>query len=269
MKKNLVLVMVFALMLGMVCMAACGDKKTEEAKVKEPKASITIAAAASLENAFTKDLIPAFEKKHPTIKVTGTYDASGKLQMQIEEGASIDIFFSAATKQMDALTGKDLIDKKSESKLLKNDVVLIKSKGGKTDKIKKYKDITKANTIAIGDPASVPAGQYAKQSFEKLGIWDALQSKKISYGTNVTEVLNWVAEGSVDVGVVYRSDAMSMPEKVEIIDVAPKDAVEPAVYPIGIVKASKNQKASKIFIDFLKSDEAGKIFEKYGFKADK
>ena len=266
MKKLLAITLIGVLAFGAsLGLTGCNDSKEKDAE-KEKQVTITVAAAASLENGFTKDLIPAFEKENPGIKVTGTYDASGKLQKQIEEGAEIDVFFSAADKQMEELIGKDMIKKDSKAPIVENEIVLIKGKDKDLPDVKKYEDIANAGVIAIGDPASVPAGQYAQESLQNLNLWDAVQAKKVSLGTNVTEVLNWVAEGSAEVGVVYRSDAMSMEGKVEVIGAAPEDSVSPAIYPVGIVSASKNQEAAQKFIDFLKTEKAQKIFEKYGFK---
>jgi molybdate transport system substrate-binding protein len=259
---------VISLFLTVTCLVislmGCGSSKT----VKEPakETTITVAAAASLKNCMDDKLIPMFQAKYPNIKVKTIYDSSGKLQTQIEEGAPADVFMSAAMKQMTALDGKNLIIKDSIVKLLENKIVLIvpakNSKG-----ISAFTDITKADKIAIGDPASVPAGQYAKEALNNLKIWDKVSSKA-SLGTNVTEVLNWVAEGSADAGVVYATDAASN-DKVKVVAEAPAGSVSKVIYPVGIVKATKNEDAAKSFVDFLKSDEAIKVFESYGFTASK
>lgn len=262
MKKILSISLIAVLALG----ASLGFAGCGEAEESKEEVTITIAAAASLENGFTEELIPAFEEENPNIKVTGTYDASGKLQKQIEEGAEIDVFFSAANKQMDELIEKDMIDEDSRTPVVENEIVLIKAKDADLPDIEKYEDVVNADIIAIGDPASVPAGQYAQESLENLKLWDGVQAKEVSLGTNVTEVLNWVAEGSADVGIVYRSDAMSMEDKVVVIAAAPADSVSPAIYPIGIVTSSEKKEAAQAFIDFLKTEKAQEIFEKYGFK---
>jgi molybdate transport system substrate-binding protein len=226
--------------------------------------TILIAAAASLEHSFTEELIPAFQKKYSHITVKGTYDSSGKLQTQIEEGLEADVFMSAAAKQMTALKDKGLIDADSIVELLENKIVLIAPADSTTD-IASFEDITKANTIALGDPESVPAGQYAKEALTNLGVYDAVVAKQPSLGTNVTEVLNWVGEGSADVGIVYATDAATT-EKVKIIAQAPQGSLKAKViYPVGIVWASKEKQAAQLFVDFLRSDEAIVIFEKYGF----
>ncbi|MEA4923221.1 MAG: molybdate ABC transporter substrate-binding protein [Eubacteriaceae bacterium] len=266
MKKRTIAVLLAAMMV-VFAFTACGSNSESSSDSGEDKTEITIAAAASLENVFKDEIIPEFEKANPDIKVTGTYDASGKLQTQIEEGASIDVFFSAATKQMDALVDKDLVDKDSVVDILENQIVLITAKDSKTD-ITKYGDIVNADKIAMGDPKSVPAGQYAKESFENLGIWDQIKAKDVSYGTNVTEVLNWVAEGSADVGVVYKSDALSMKDKVKIIDTAPADSVSKCIYPVGLVTAGKHKDEAKKLIEYMQTDDVIKVFEDYGFKSN-
>ena len=228
---------------------------------------ILIAAAASLQNAFEKGLIPEFAKTYPGIQVTGTFDSSGKLQTQIESGLEADLFFSAATTQMNNLKGKSLIDEATVVNLLENKIVLIKTKGLKTA-VTGFENITAAGLIAIGDPESVPAGQYAREVFTNLGSWDDVL-KKSSLGTNVTEVLTWIAAGSAEVGVVYATDAASN-ENVEIIAEAPAGTLKtPVLYPVGITANSPNKPQAQAFLDFLKSDTAKGIFESYGFSVVK
>ena len=137
-----------------------------------------------------------FQEKYPWITVEGTYDSSGKLQTQIEEGLEADVFMSAAKAQMENLDEEGLILSDSIVELLENEIVVITPKDSPL-KIESFEDIVKADTIALGDPASVPAGQYAKEALTNLDVWEEAESKA-SFGTNVTEVLNWVAEGSAD-----------------------------------------------------------------------
>ncbi|GAA0085870.1 molybdate ABC transporter substrate-binding protein [Clostridium sp. CTA-7] len=261
-----------SLILSMCCLVffavGCSkNKATENVKDSQTKeTTITVAAAASLKNCMEDKLIPMFKEKNPNIKVQGTYDSSGKLQSQIEEGAEIDVFMSAAMKQMNELNKKGLVDESSIVELLQNKIMLIVPKGSNKD-IKTFEDILKSEKIAIGDPESVPVGQYSKQLFENLKIWDQVSSKA-SLGTNVTEVLNWVAEASADAGVVYSTDAASN-SKVEVVTEAKEGSVSKVIYPVGIVKSTKNQESAKKFTEFLKSDEAIKVFESYGFSANK
>ncbi|HIZ60749.1 MAG TPA: molybdate ABC transporter substrate-binding protein [Candidatus Dorea faecipullorum] len=239
------------------------EADTQEESGEDEKTEILVAAAASLEYAYEDELIPMFEEQNPDITVSGTYDSSGKLQTQIEEGMEADVFMSAATKQMDALTEEGMIEEDSVTDLLENKIVLITSADSQLE-LSSFEDITKADTIAIGDPASVPVGQYSEEALTNLGLWDQVLAKA-SLGTNVTEVLNWVAEGSAQAGIVYATDAATT-DKVKVVAEAPEDSLaEPDIYPVGIVSASENKEAAEKFVEFLKSDEAIQIFEDYGF----
>lgn len=276
MKKVISLILCLCLVFslaGCSSKSSSNDTNTEQTKESTPtentkteETTILIAVAASLKNCVDKELIPMFQEKYPDIKVQATYDSSGKLQTQIEEGAEVDVFMSAAMKQMNALDEKGLIAADSIVKLLENKIVLIVPEGSDNG-ISSFEEILKADKIAVGDPASVPAGQYAKEVFESLKIWDKV-SEKASLGTKVTEVLNWVAEGSADAGVVYSTDAASN-DKVKVVTEAPEGSVSKVIYPVGIVKETKNEDAAKSFTEFLKSDEALKVFESYGFTAIK
>lgn len=246
------------------------ESETEEADAEETDGeeaepvNLLIAAAASLEYSMEDELIPMFEEQNPGITVEGTYDSSGKLQTQIEEGLDADVFFSAATKQMDALAEEGLVEESSVKDLLENKIVLIVLKGQEGN-YSKFEDIANASTVALGDPASVPAGQYAQEALGNLGLWDAV-SAKASFGTNVTEVLNWVAEGSADAGVVYATDAATKDDTVSVVAEAPADSLaEPVIYPVGLVENSTKKDAAEKFMEFLSSDDAAAVFEKYGF----
>ena len=239
------------------------DAEETDGEETEP-VNLLIAAAASLEYSMEDELIPMFEEQNPGITVEGTYDSSGKLQTQIEEGLDADVFFSAATKQMDALAEEGLVEESSVKDLLENKIVLIVLKGQEGN-YSKFEDIANASTVALGDPASVPAGQYAQEALGNLGLWDAV-SAKASFGTNVTEVLNWVAEGSADAGVVYATDAATKEDTVSVVAEAPADSLaEPVIYPVGLVENSTKKDAAEKFMEFLSSDDAAAVFEKYGF----
>lgn len=234
----------------------------EQAPAEEP-ATILVAAAASLEYSYKDKLIPMFQEKYPHITVEGTYDSSGKLQTQIEEGLAADVFMSAATKQMDALKDASLVDADSVVDLLENRIVLIAPADSDTA-IASFEAIGDAATIALGDPESVPVGQYAQEALTTLGLYDTIQPK-VSLGTNVTEVLNWVAEGSADVGIVYATDAATT-DKVKILAEAPEGSLaQKVIYPVGVVTASGQKEAAQLFVDFLQTPEALAVFEEYGF----
>jgi len=240
------------------------EPETPEEETAE-EVTILLAAAASLKNCIDGELIPKFAEKYTNITVDATYDSSGKLQTQIEEGADVDVFMSAAMKQMNALNEQSLIKEGTMVELLENKIVLILPKDSQAE-IASFEDILKAETIAVGDPESVPAGQYAKESFENLGMWEDVLAKA-SLGTNVTEVLSWVAAGSADAGVVYATDAASNPD-VKVVAEAPEGSVSKVIYPIGIIDATTKLEEAQNFAEFLQSAEALSIFEKYGFSAN-
>ncbi len=255
MKKNIIMLMIICLVFSLV---GCGKNTPTD------ESTITIAAAASLKNCVDDVLIPMFTEKYPDIQVKATYDSSGKLQTQIEQGADIDVFMSASMKQMNELAEKGFMIHDSIVELLENKIVLIVPVNN-TKEIREFKDILKADQIAIGDPASVPAGQYAKEALTNLNLWGQV-IEKASLGTNVTEVLNWVAEGSADAGIVYSTDAAST-KKVKVVAEAPEGSVSKVIYPVGIVKTSKDEASAKKFLDFLQTEEVKKVFESYGFVA--
>ncbi|MDO5417814.1 MAG: molybdate ABC transporter substrate-binding protein [Lachnospiraceae bacterium] len=249
--------------------SGAAETKTAGAGVADPglqsgEAEILVAAAASLKNAYEEELIPMFQAAYPNITVTGTYDSSGKLQTQIEEGLEADVFMSAAQKQMKALDEEGLIASETITNLLENKIVLIVPSGNEAG-LAAFEDIEKVESIALGDPASVPAGQYAKEALSSLGIWDGIQ-EKVSFGTNVTEVLNQVAAASADAGIVYATDAASMSDQVEVIAEAPEGSLKKKViYPVAVVKETKHPDAAAAFLEFLKTPEAVQVFESYGF----
>ncbi len=229
---------------------------------------ILVAAAASLKNAYEDELIPMFQAQYPGVTVKGTYDSSGKLQTQIEEGLEADVFMSAAPKQMNALNDEGLINTDTMTDLLENKIVLIVPTGNEKG-LAVFEDIQKADSIALGDPASVPAGQYAQEALTSLGIWDGIQDK-VSFGTNVTEVLNQVAAASADAGIVYATDAASMADQVEVVAEAPEGSLaQKVIYPVAVVKNTAHEEEAENFVNFLQTEEAMAVFEEYGFSAVK
>ena len=225
---------------------------------------VDLAAAASLKNVYDEKLIPMFEQKYPGVKVKPTYASSGDLQSQIENGLEADVFMSAANKQMDTLANKSLINNDTNVQFLENKVVLIVPKDSNAN-ISSFEDLKNVNgTIAIGDPESVPAGQYGKEVLTSLGIWNDTESK-MTKGNSVTTVLNQVAEGSADCGIVYSTDAKSN-DKVKVVCEAPEGSLKtPVVYPVAELKNPKHPEAAKAFMDFLQTKEAKDVFVEYGF----
>ena len=232
------------------------------------KGEVNTFIAASLSNAM-EEIQKDFNETYPDVEILYNADSSGTLQTQIEEGARCDIFFSAADKQMNALIDENLAKKDTVEDILENKVVLIKPKDGET-KVTGFENITDAANIALaGD--SVPVGQYSREIFDNLGITDEVNKMEINEGKNVSEVL---AEGSNEIGIVYATDAASVADKVDVIAEAPADALKtPVLYPVGLIEdkeaSEDDTAAAEAFLEYIKSDDAMKVFEKYGFTAYK
>ncbi len=268
MNKKILLIVLVAL-VAVVGIGSCaaglfdvgGSNDTSKNNIS---GDVNLAAAASLKNVYDEKLIPMFEKKYPGVKVTPTYASSGDLQSQIENGLKADVFMSAANKQMNALVNESLIDNDTNVQFLENKVVLIVPKDSKAN-ISSFEDLKNVNgTIAIGNPESVPAGQYGKEVLTNLSVWDGVESK-LSLGTDVTSVLNQVAQGSADCGIVYSTDAKSNSD-VKVVCEAPDDALKtPVIYPVAMLKDSEHKDAAKEFLNFLQTKEAKDVFVEYGF----
>jgi molybdate transport system substrate-binding protein len=244
--------------------ASATPEATEASAPTAAPVELTIAAAASLTD-VTAEIAEAYKTVAPNVTLTFTYGASGALQTQIEEGAPVDIFMSAAQKQMDALADESLLLDSSHTNLLENKVVMIVPTNS-TLGLASFDDLAKdtVKTVAIGDLASVPAGQYAEEVLTSLGIKDKVEAKA-NLGTDVRQVLTWVENGEVDAGIVYATDAATT-DKVTVVCEAPADRVKKIIYPVAILKASTNAEAAQAFIDYLKTADIAALFEKYGFK---
>ena len=226
------------------------------------QAPVTVSAAISLKDALGQ-LGREYERDHPGAKIVFNYGGSGTLQHQIEQGAPVDLFFSAAQKQMDALQTAGLILNDTRHNIVANDLVLIAPSD--TDNIHTFQDLAKSmvKTVAIGELATVPAGMYAQQTLEHLGLWDAVQKKAV-YAKDVRQVVTFVATGNADAGLVYRTDAQTSP-KIRTIFTAPPSTHDPIVYPAAVLKNSKAPDAARAFLEFLKTPHALQIFKTYGF----
>ena len=225
-------------------------------------ATINVFAAASLTDSLKQIAIP-YEKQTGD-KVVFNFGASSFLARQIEEGAPADIFFSADEAKMDGLEGKALIVKETRKSRLSNSLVIVVA----TDKgavIRGPKDLTsdKVKRLALAEPKTVPAGIYAKEYLQKQNLWPAVE-KKVVPTENVRAALSAVEAGNAEAGIVYKTDA-AISKKVKIAyEVAAGDS--PAIsYPMAVLKEAKDPNAARRFLKHLESDEAGRIFEKFGF----
>ena len=257
MKKTVVALLIGSIILAPLC---AGGSKENAAPAK--KTEIMISAAASLKNCI-QDLSAMYTEKNPQVTITANFGASGALQQQIEQGAPADVFFSAGIKQMNALKEKGMMIDSSVKNILENKVVLITPKNAAA--LDFFEDLAKSSVkkIGVGEPKSVPVGQYTEQIFQNLGLTDKVASKLI-FAKDVREVLSWVETGNVDAGVVYETDA-KISKDVTICSTAPEGSHKKVIYPIGVVKTSKHAAEAQKFVDFLFSDAAKEVFARYGF----
>jgi molybdate transport system substrate-binding protein len=236
---------------------------------KQVTQQLTISAAASLKDSLT-EITQLYNQANANITIRNNFASSGALQQQIENGAPVDVFFAAAAKQMNELEKKNLILLDTRRNLLSNRLVLIvpTNTGVPTnaedvtslDSLTKLDDIKR---IAIGDPRSVPVGQYTEQALKKSAVWEQVQSKLV-LGNNVRQVLQFVESGNAQAGVVYATDAKTS-NKVKIVQIINADLHEPILYPIAVLQKSENQAIAKAYVQFLTGTTAKLIFEKYGF----
>jgi molybdate transport system substrate-binding protein len=254
-------------MKGIVFVLICftGLLLASEIAAQSPSAQgITVSAAISLKNAF-EEIGNTFMQKHPGKKVIFNFGASGDLARQIEAGAPVDVFASAAQKDMDDIGKKDLIAPNSRKDFAKNGVVLVKPANSivllQTLTDLQKKEIRK---IGIGNPKTVPAGRYAEEALRHYNLWEAVKDRLV-FGENVRQVLDYVARDEVDAGLVYSTDAMVRSKEVRVVMKLPEGSHKPIVYPIGVIKGTREESLSRAFVDFVLSVEGQTVLSKYGF----
>ncbi len=281
MKKFLCVLVSAVLALG--ALAGCSSSESsqesgEQTEEQEESKELIVFAAASMTDTM-QEIAEMYKAVDPSVNITFNFDSSGTLKTQIQEGADCDIFISAAQKQMNQLDatqssdvnteGLDFIDTDTRFDLLSNSVVLITPVGNPAG-VESFDDVAsdKVSLIALGN-SDVPVGQYSEEIFTYMGVWDQLNSEsKITFGTNVREVLAQVEEGAADCGVVYSTDAATT-DKVEVIASAPEGSHKAIVYPAAALKTSADIETAKAFLEYLKTDECTAVFEAAGFVIDR
>jgi molybdate transport system substrate-binding protein len=226
---------------------------------------VTLSVAISLKDAI-EELGRGFTAAHPGVTLRYNFGASGDLQKQIEAGAPVDVFLSAAQRQMDELEKKSLIVVATRRAFARNVLTVVKPTDSRVD-IAKAADLLEATVgkIAIGGPKSVPAGQYAEESLRALGLWDRLQPKLV-FAENVRQVLDYVARGEVDAGFVYTTDAATRMQGVKEAFRPPDDTYRPVIYPGAVVAASKQPALGRAFLDLLESPQGRTVLSRFGFQ---
>jgi molybdate transport system substrate-binding protein len=228
---------------------------------------IVVGAAISLKESFN-ELGGVYERRTGT-KVTFTFAASGELEKQIEAGAPVDVFAGAAEKEMDELQAKNLIDRATRFDFARNSLVLVVPADSKLQ-LQTFSDLEKPSVarIAIGNPKTVPAGQYAQQLLRNTQIWPKIDSRLI-LGENVRQVLDYVARGEVDAGIVYATDVQVAQGKVLVAARAAEGDYGPILYPLAVIQDSASANAAKGFVDLVLSPEGIQILKKHGFQPAK
>jgi molybdate transport system substrate-binding protein len=224
--------------------------------------NLLVSAAASLKDAL-EEIQPVYQQSKPNVNITYNFGSSGALHQQIEQGAPADIFISAARRQIDALEQKGMLVPGTRTNLANNRLVLIVPHN--STGVNSFFNLRDANIrrIAMGEPRSVPAGQYAQQVLQKLGIFEPIKPKLV-FANNVRQVLASVESGNADAGLVYATDAQ-ISHRVKVVVAADEKFHSPIVYPMGVIKRSRNIPAAREFLDFLSSNQAKAILRKYGF----
>jgi molybdate transport system substrate-binding protein len=225
-------------------------------------AAVVVAAAASLRVAMPQ-IVQAYEASHPGRKIEVTYGASGELRQQVVGGAPVDVVAFAGAAPVDDLIARGLVDASSRKTVAFNRLVLVGPKGGKAVTFATLRDIGEKENVAIGDPRSVPAGQYAKEALEHLHEWDALQGRLV-LASDVSAALAYARRGEVAAAIVYRTETRGVSE-IEVKDeLAEGLSTRPEVV-VGIVKAAGSRLDAEDFAHFLEAKEAEAILVGSGF----
>lgn len=279
MKKLFALLMSLSLILALT---ACGESQTDETasngdnSTQSEPVELYVFAAASMEESLDQ-VIADYEAAHEGITIVPTYDSSGYLKTQIQEGADCDVFISAAPKQMNQLDaqggaenteGLDFVASNTRLDLLENKVTLVVPEGNPKG-IESFDQL--AQLLQSGDVllamgnSDVPVGQYTQKIFAYYGLDEAAlaDAQVLSYGSNVKEVATQVAEAAVDCGVIYATDAFS--EGLTVVDEATSEMCGQVIYPAAVMKNSQHPDEAKAFLDYLSTDEAMAHFEGVGF----
>lgn len=279
-KRSKAIAALLALAVSMTaCLTGCGRTNTNTSADASEKTELVVFAAASMTETLNQ-IKTDYEAQHKDITLTYNFDSSGTLKTQIQEGATCDVFISAAQKQMDQLDASkdntanpeqlDFINSDSRMDLLENKVVLVVPENNPKN-INSFDDLkSKLESgdvlLAMGN-SDVPVGQYTQKILQYWGLDEKAlaDAGEITYGSNVKEVTTQVSEGSADCGVVYYTDAYSAGLK--IVGEATEEMCGKTIYPAAVMKNSEHPEQAQEFLAYLSSDAAAKVFEKVGFAA--
>lgn len=279
-KRSKVIATLLALAVSMTaCLTGCGRTNTNTNADASEKTELVVFAAASMTETLNQ-IKTDYEAQHKDITLTYNFDSSGTLKTQIQEGATCDMFISAAQKQMDQLDASkdntanpeqlDFINSDSRMDLLENKVVLVVPENNPKN-INSFDDLKskleRGDVLLAMGNSDVPVGQYTQKILQYWGLDEKAlaDAGEITYGSNVKEVTTQVSEGSADCGVVYYTDAYSAGLK--IVGEATEEMCGKTIYPAAVMKNSEHPEQAQEFLAYLSSDAAAKVFEKVGFAA--
>jgi molybdate transport system substrate-binding protein len=226
---------------------------------------LTVSAAISMKDAV-EELGRRFMQVHPGVRVRYNFGGSGALQKQIEAGAPVDLFIAAARRQMDELDRRGLIVPSSRRVFARNVLVAIKPADSPLD-LAKPADLLDARVqkIVIGNPRTVPVGQYTEESLRALGLWERLRPRLV-LAENVRQALDYVARGEVDAGFVYATDLAVRRERVQEAFRPSEDTYRPVTYPVAVVKDAREPALARAFVELLTGAEGRAVLGRLGFQ---
>lgn len=243
-------------LLALLCAAAACARTAERTR-----AELVVSAAASMRDVL-REAAALYHEKNPGVTVLSNFGGSGMLEQQIRQGAAVDVFISAGTEEMDALARDGLVEAGSRRMLASNALVLAVP-AGRADGVRGFADLAGAGRVAMGAPASVPAGAYALATLRALGVWGAVEGKVV-YTADVRQALAYAERGEVDAALVYRTDALRAP-RVRVVAVAPPGSHPPILYPAAVTTGSHDPAEAARYLEFLTGPEAAAIFRRFGF----
>jgi molybdate transport system substrate-binding protein len=226
---------------------------------------VLFSVAISMKEAI-EELGKGFMTSRPGVTLRYNLGSSGELQKQIEAGAPVDLFIAAAQRQMDELEQKQLVVGATRRVFARNVLVVIKPSDSKIDIVKPADLLApRVTKIVVGNPKTVPAGQYAEESLKALGLWDALQPKLV-FSENVRQALDYVARGEVDAGFVYTTDAATRGPQVKEAFRPAEDTYRPVLYPVAVVTGARQATLAQAFLDLLLSRQGQATLGRLGFQ---
>ena len=235
----------------------------EGCKSRSGTGVLLVSTAMSLRDAFT-EAGRQFEKNHPGTRIQFNFASSGTLATQIIRGAPVDVFASASRHHMDRVARAGLVQAGHRHDLAKNTLVIVQPRG-QGRRLHTVTDLRKAGKIAIGNPKTVPAGRYARALLQHHQLWSPLK-KRLIYGEHVRQVLDYVARGEVDAGLVYGTDYRQRRADLILVATATPGSHPPIVYPVALLKGTRQKDLALRFIKFLRAPEGQRILVKHGFQ---